>query len=102
MSLNEDRRLNPIRGESLQSGEPVMPNAPLSVAAGADLAPATAGEATSTGVSPQSYAFQTDKPAVTSDISERQAVEVRPMRYVLFVGLGLAIIAMLVAWALFR
>ncbi len=102
MSLNEDRRLSPVRGESLQFGEAAMPNAPLAGGASKldlDEAP---GTPTQSGVSPQTLVVETDQPTVKADVTERQAVEVRPMRYVLFIGLGLAIVAMLVAWLIFR
>jgi len=54
------------------------------------------------GVSQQTLVVDTVQPTVKSDITERQAVEVKPMRYVLLIGLGLAIVAMLVVWLLFR
>jgi hypothetical protein len=97
MSPNEARRLNLVRGESLQSGEPVMPNAPLSVDA-SDVGVVEVGTADESGVSGQTLDVETAHPTVKSDITERQAVEVRPMRYVLFIGLGLAIVALLVVW----
>jgi hypothetical protein len=39
---------------------------------------------------------------VKADVEERQAVEVRPMRYVLGIGIALAIVAMFVAWFMMR
>jgi hypothetical protein len=54
------------------------------------------------GVSPQYRVLDTAQPTVKADIEERQAVEVRPMRYVLGIGIALAVIAMILALTLFR
>jgi hypothetical protein len=55
-----------------------------------------------TGVSPQYRVIETEQPTVKADVEERQAVEVRPMRYVLGIGIALAIVAMFVAWFMMR
>ena len=54
------------------------------------------------GVSPQFRVVDTPQPTVKSDVEERQAVEVRPMRYVLGIGIALAIVAMIAAWMFMR
>jgi hypothetical protein len=61
-----------------------------------------AGEADESGMSPQHLVLEADQPTVKSDIVERQAVEVRPMRYVLGIGIALAIVALLAVWTLSR
>ncbi|MFV3127282.1 hypothetical protein [Niveispirillum sp. KHB5.9] len=48
-------------------------------------------------VSEERLRIKENGPVVTSVPPERQAVEVKPMRYVLGVGIALAIVAMVVA-----
>lgn len=51
-------------------------------------------------VSEQHLRMTRDGPVMISDPPERQSVDVKPMRYVLGVGIALAILAMILAYAL--
>jgi hypothetical protein len=61
-----------------------------------------AGEPDQSGLSPQHSVLDTPNPTVKSDVEERQAVEVRPMRYVLGLGILFAIAAMAIVWVSMR
>lgn len=51
-------------------------------------------------VSEQHLEMKEQGPVMTSVPRERQSVEVKPMRYVLGIGIALAILAMILAYAL--
>ena len=79
------------QSEDAQQGRKSMPSPPT---------PGHDPDKQEAQVSEQHLEMKEQGPVMTSVPRERQSVDVKPMRYVLSVGIALAILAMILAYAL--